>query len=89
MSTHNGFRKIYGSASVLAALTGAGLLSALFGDGLWDAASWVALAVPLLVIVWKILRSGILDVRDECLQCETSEAALLDRLIPRSGVIVT
>ena len=57
MNTHNTFRKIYGSASVLAAITGAGLLSALFGDGLWDMASWIALAVPLFVIVWKITRS--------------------------------
>lgn len=58
MNTHNSFRKIYGSASVLAAITGAGLLSALFGDGLWDAASWIALAVPLFAIVWKIARCG-------------------------------
>jgi hypothetical protein len=57
MNRRNSFRKIYGSASVLAALTGAGLLSALFGDGLWDAVSWVALAVPLFVILWKITRS--------------------------------
>ena len=57
MNTHNSFRKIYGSASVLAAITGSGLLSALFGDGLWDAVSWVALAAPLFVIVWKITRS--------------------------------
>ena len=57
MNTHNSLRKIYGSASVLAAITGAGLLSALFGDGLWDEVSWVALAVPLFVIVWKITGS--------------------------------
>ncbi len=57
MNTHNSFRKIYGSASLLAALTGAGLLSALFGDGLWDVVSWVALAVPLFVIVSKIALS--------------------------------
>ncbi len=63
MNTHNSFRKIYGSASVLAALTGAGLLSGLFGDGLWDAASWVALAVPLFVVLWKIARSR-RDVRN-------------------------
>jgi hypothetical protein len=27
-----------------------GLSSALFGDGIWDAGSWLALAVPLGVI---------------------------------------
>jgi hypothetical protein len=54
MNTHNNFRKIYGSASVLAAITGSGLLSALFGDGLWDAVSWVALAVPLFVMSGRL-----------------------------------
>lgn len=57
MSMSYGFRKVYGSASVLAALTGTGLLFGLFGDGLWDVVSWAALAVPLFVIVWKITRS--------------------------------
>ena len=57
MSTHYSFSKIYGTASVLAAITSAGLLSALFGDDLWDVASWIALAVPLFVVVWKITRS--------------------------------
>lgn len=62
MSTPNSFRKVYGSASALAAITAAGLLLALFGDGIWDAMSWGALAVPLFVIVWKIIR-GRRDVR--------------------------
>ncbi len=47
------FRKVYGAAMVLAAITLYGLLSALFGDGVWDELSWVALAVPLAVIAWK------------------------------------
>ena len=47
------FRKVYGSAIVLAVITLYGLLSALFGDGVWDELSWVALAIPLTVIVWK------------------------------------
>jgi len=47
------FRKVYGSAIVLAVITMYGLLSALLGDGIWDALSWIALAVPLGVIVWK------------------------------------
>jgi hypothetical protein len=47
------FRKIYGSAAILATITVGGLLSALFGDGIWDELSWVALAIPLVVIVWK------------------------------------
>jgi hypothetical protein len=27
--------------------------SALLGDGVWDALSWVTLAMPLAVIAWK------------------------------------
>lgn len=51
------FRKVYGIPLVLAAITVYGLLSALLGDGLWDELSWVALAVPLGVIVWKYSRT--------------------------------
>ncbi len=47
------FRQIYGPAIVLAAITLYGLLSALWGDGIWDALSWIALAIPLFVIAWK------------------------------------
>ncbi len=50
------FRKVYGVASVIAGLTLFGLLSALFGDGVWDELSWVALGIPLAVIVWKYNR---------------------------------
>ena len=48
------FRKVYGTASVLATVTALGLIVALFGDGICDAASWAALVIPLIVIVWKI-----------------------------------
>jgi len=48
------FRKVYGPAVVLAIIIIGGLLSALFGDGIWNALSWVALSVPLAVIVWKV-----------------------------------
>ena len=47
------FRKVYGPAIVIAGITLGGLLSALFGDGVWDELSWVALAVPLAVIAWN------------------------------------
>lgn len=50
------FSKVYGPAMVLAAIPIYGLLSALLGDGVWDALSWVALAVPLVVIAWKFSR---------------------------------
>lgn len=48
------FRKVYGPALALGAVTSYGLLSALLGDGVWDALSWIALAVPLAVILWKL-----------------------------------
>jgi len=53
MSQLFSFRKVYGPAFVLAVVTACGLLSALLGDGIWDALSWMALAVPLAVIAWK------------------------------------
>ncbi len=53
MSPSYSFRKIYGSALVIAAITVYGLISALLGDGLWDVLSWMALAVPLVVILRK------------------------------------
>lgn len=38
----------------LGALTAVGLLSALFGNDGWDALSWLVLAIPLLVLTWKL-----------------------------------
>jgi membrane protein implicated in regulation of membrane protease activity len=51
------FRKVYGAALVIAAITLYGLLSALFGDGVWDEIACVFLSVPLAVIVWKYSRA--------------------------------
>lgn len=34
---------------LIAVLTGAGLIFALIGDGGWDAVSWLALSVPIVV----------------------------------------
>ncbi len=53
MSQSFPFCKVYGTASLIAVLTLFGLLSALLGDGVWDALSWVFLAIPLAVILWK------------------------------------
>lgn len=41
----------------MALLTSAGLLFALFGDGAWDATSWILLGVPLATFAWFILRT--------------------------------
>ncbi len=42
---------------VLAVLTMAGLISALLGDGVWDALSWVALGIPPALGGYHALRS--------------------------------
>lgn len=54
MSRSYSFRKVYGAATILAVITLAGLVFALFGDGIWDEVSWCALAIPLAVLIWKI-----------------------------------
>lgn len=43
---------------LLGAATAVGLLSALFGDGGWDALSWLALLVPVAAIGWAWQRAG-------------------------------
>jgi len=53
MSQHSSVRKVYGVPLLLAAITLAGLLFALFGDGLWDALSWIAMATPIIVMAYK------------------------------------
>jgi hypothetical protein len=40
-----------------------GLLSALFGDGAWDALSWLALACPIAATAYFVLRSRLLQLR--------------------------
>jgi hypothetical protein len=41
---------------VLALVTASGLASALLGDDLWDVSSWLALSIPISVIVWHVAR---------------------------------
>lgn len=47
---------MFGWPILMAALGMIGLISALVGDGVWDALSWVALAAPVLVIAWHMFR---------------------------------
>ena len=53
-STSRSLRRIWEVPLLLAVLSVAGLVSALVGDDLWDALSWVTLAVPLVVAAWAI-----------------------------------
>lgn len=50
------FMKLWGMPILLGMLTVIGLLSALFGDGVWDALSAVTLGVPVAVGAWFSLR---------------------------------
>jgi hypothetical protein len=48
--------QIWGAPIVLAILTTIGLISALLGDGIWDAVSAVTLGIPALLCFWYGLR---------------------------------
>jgi len=48
--------QIWGAPVVLAILTTIGLISALLGDGIWDALSAVTLGIPCLAGAWYCLR---------------------------------
>lgn len=47
---------IFAAPLLLAAISVVGLLSALLGDGVWDAVSWFTLAAPVAVIAWMLYR---------------------------------
>ena len=51
-----GFVRVFGWPILLALSSAIGLISALLGDGVWDALSWNSLAAPVLVIAWHVLR---------------------------------
>jgi hypothetical protein len=46
--------RVWRAPAVLAAVTAVGLLAALFVDGAADAAGWLPLAVPLVVVSWFV-----------------------------------
>ncbi|AUC94859.1 MULTISPECIES: hypothetical protein [Bradyrhizobium] len=50
--------QIFLAPVLLCAVIAFGLISALLGDGIWDQASWLALALPLVVIVFYVSRRG-------------------------------
>ena len=45
-------KQIFVVPVVLAVLSAAGLVSALLGDHLWDALSWLTLAIPAVVCIY-------------------------------------
>lgn len=54
MNQRRGLRAIFAIPLLLALASIAGLVIALTGDGLRDAASWIALAVPVLAVGWAM-----------------------------------
>jgi hypothetical protein len=49
-------KTVYRVPLILSIFTVGGLLSALLGDGLWDAFSWVLLAIPISLLSFFLLR---------------------------------
>ena len=49
--------RTYKGPAIVAIIIFAGLLFALFGDGLWDAVSWLLLTIPLLVLGFFFLHN--------------------------------
>jgi len=47
-------QQIFRSPFVLLVLTTIGLVAALVGDGWADVSSWIALATPIVTIVWML-----------------------------------
>jgi hypothetical protein len=41
---------------VIGVLSAVGLISALLGDGIWDAIAWLGLGIPALLGVWPLLK---------------------------------
>jgi hypothetical protein len=49
--------QIWGMPVLLGLLTALGVVSALVGDGLWDAFSWLALATPMVCLLWVLVQT--------------------------------
>ncbi|MGH7966300.1 MAG: hypothetical protein ACRERD_31495 [Candidatus Binatia bacterium] len=49
-------KQIWGAPLALGVASALGLIAALLADGLWDAVSWIALAVPIAVGIQALWR---------------------------------
>jgi hypothetical protein len=47
---------IFWVPAIIAAVSCAGLISALVGDDIWDVLSWMTLSVPVAVAIWYVFR---------------------------------
>jgi hypothetical protein len=55
----NNFWKVWGTPLLIGILSAFGLISALAGDNVWDALSWLTLGVPVVVTGWFLGRMGV------------------------------
>ena len=56
MVAHRSLTQIFAAPLVIAIVSTVVLISALVGDGWWDAVSWVALGLPVLLYLLFIWR---------------------------------
>jgi hypothetical protein len=56
MVSHRSLTQIFAAPLVIAIASTVGLISALVGDGWWDAVSWAALGLPVLLYLLFIWR---------------------------------
>lgn len=56
MVAHRSLTQIFAAPLVIAIVSTVGLISALVGDGWWDAVSWMALGLPVLLYLLFIWR---------------------------------
>lgn len=61
MKPHLSQTQIFGIPFAVGIITVVGLLSALIGDGWWDAVSWAALGLPVLLYLLFIGRRHCLE----------------------------
>ncbi|MFW6157295.1 MAG: hypothetical protein ACOC4S_00500 [Balneolaceae bacterium] len=52
-------KKIWQWPVVISIVSTVGLAASLFGDGIFDALSWIALAIPVITCLWFIIPHGI------------------------------
>ena len=57
MSVLQTTRQIWAAPIVLGIVSAIGLVSALLGDGIWDALSWAALTAPIAAVLWFVIRA--------------------------------
>lgn len=54
----HGLWRVFRWPLLIGLASAAGLVSALVGDGVWDAVSWATLSLPLVVGLWFAWRRG-------------------------------